>query len=345
MQVVAHTTITVPQEGNEMKTLLSVLLFINIASAQTGVGLHPIPILPFSGASFDTVAITNRGKHAIPFNILNSSGTSVAKIDSSGLINGQTISSAANFTGSLTAAATITSNDILGFAIGTFPSHQRIQYNAGEFDFLTATDTWANLQANTATFNGNLTVNWTGSSYFAGSVGIGTTAPTRTLTVNSPTNALIGLESADVEKMIIGYSSTFDGFDIANAGVADLFIVQRTTGNVGIKTVAPIATLDDSGSFATRNTSQSVSYIAGAADNTIYMTAPSAADTVFLPTAVGISGLWYKVMKTDATANNVVVRASGAELINGANSYALTAQYKYITVQSNGTQWYIWGSN
>ena len=116
-------------------------------------------------------------------------------------------------------------------------------------------------------------------------------------------------------------------------------------GNVGIGTTAPTSTLHDAGSFATNLTSPTGNYIATSTDNVIYQSALSLADTVFLPTAAGISGRWYNIMKSDASVNVVTVKASGSELINGANTYALSTQYKFVRIQSNGTQWFIWGSN
>ncbi len=98
------------------------------------------------------------------------------------------------------------------------------------------------------------------------------------------------------------------------------------------------------GSFSTGQTSQTANYIAGTSDQAIFMSAASA-DTVFLPTAVGIGGRIYTIKKVDAAANAVTVRASGAELIDGANTYALASQYKYVVIQSNGTQWFIIGNN
>jgi len=77
----------------------------------------------------------------------------------------------------------------------------------------------------------------------SGNVGIGTASPSRNVTLNGASDALIGLNSAAVEKMLVGYASTFDGFDVANAGVADLFLIKRVSGNVGIGTTSPTSKL------------------------------------------------------------------------------------------------------
>lgn len=185
-----------------------------------------------------------------------------------------------------------------------------------------------------------------------GNVGIGTVAPSATLDIaasvgsrylewHGPTGGLAGS---------IGQTGT-DGSYLqisANGNTTQIAANQESYimgGNVGIRTTAATSTLDDAGSFATNIVSPTGNYIATSTDNVIYQSALSLADTVFLPTAAGISGRWYNIMKSDASVNVVTVKASGSELINGANTYALSTQYKFVRIQSNGTQWFIWGSN
>lgn len=69
--------------------------------------------------------------------------------------------------------------------------------------------------------------------------------------------------------------------------------------------------------------------------------------TVTLPTAAsaynntdGI-GRIHEVKKIDADADTVTVDGDGAELIDGAATAVLTVQWETISVQSNGTSWYI----
>ena len=66
---------------------------------------------------------------------------------------------------------------------------------------------------------------------------------------------------------------------------------------------------------------------------------------VNLPTAVGISGREYQILKSDAGANTVTVTPNGAEKINGAATFVLAAQYKTVRVISNGANWMILTSN
>jgi hypothetical protein len=64
---------------------------------------------------------------------------------------------------------------------------------------------------------------------------------------------------------------------------------------------------------------------------------------VTLPTAVGRPGKEFTIK---LTANSTgTVDGNGAETIDGAANYALSAQYKFVQVVSNGTQFLIIGKN
>lgn len=81
-------------------------------------------------------------------------------------------------------------------------------------------------------------------------------------------------------------------------------------------------------------------------DATHYIVLANAATggiTVNLPTAVGISGRKYYVMRIDSvTANAVAVVPNGAELINGSNdAIYFTAQWMVRGYISNGTSWFV----
>lgn len=61
---------------------------------------------------------------------------------------------------------------------------------------------------------------------------------------------------------------------------------------------------------------------------------------VNLPAAATCTGKRVTVKKTNA-ANTVTITANGAELIDAANTLAITTQYQSRTIQSNGTKWLI----
>lgn len=68
-----------------------------------------------------------------------------------------------------------------------------------------------------------------------------------------------------------------------------------------------------------------------------------ATKTVTLPTAVGIVGKAFTIKLTAASTGTVA--GDGAENIDAANTYSLSAQYKFVTVTSNGAGWVITSKN
>lgn len=76
-------------------------------------------------------------------------------------------------------------------------------------------------------------------------------------------------------------------------------------------------------------------------DYTIIGDATSAGFTVTLPTAVGNTGKVFNVKKIDSSGNAVTIGTTSAQTIDGVTTKAISTQYTSITVQSNGTNWYI----
>lgn len=76
-------------------------------------------------------------------------------------------------------------------------------------------------------------------------------------------------------------------------------------------------------------------------DTTVLGDATSAAFSVNLPSAASVPDAVFTIKKIDASANAVTVDADGTDLIDGAGTYPLAAQWQSITVQSDGADWYI----
>lgn len=74
---------------------------------------------------------------------------------------------------------------------------------------------------------------------------------------------------------------------------------------------------------------------------TILGDATSAAFDVDLPSAVLWAGRVLTIKKVDASANAVTVDADGTELIDGAGTFPLAAQYDSVTIQSDGADWWV----
>lgn len=101
------------------------------------------------------------------------------------------------------------------------------------------------------------------------------------------------------------------------------------------------STLTLAGSFAPAYIGKATSYTATISDHTIEVTATG--QTITLPTAVGISGREYTVKLTASGTGTVATTSS--QTIDGSTTFPLTAQYKYVTIQSNNANWIIIANN
>jgi hypothetical protein len=97
------------------------------------------------------------------------------------------------------------------------------------------------------------------------------------------------------------------------------------------------------GGGATRGTYRSVTATGNvvSGDYLIIADATGGAITMTLPPAALLSGRIYVFKRINSGANAVIVDPSGAETIDGAATYTLSAQWNSVTIMSNGTAWFI----
>ena len=118
---------------------------------------------------------------------------------------------------------------------------------------------------------------------------------------------------------------------IVFAGVSGVSLVQST--NASNEMTVSIA--GNGGAPTLNYVSKSASYTAAVTDYVINVTA---ATTITLPTAAGITGKLYTVKNT--SLGTVTVQGTGGQTIDGAVSVALTSQ-STLRVMSDGTNWII----
>lgn len=94
-----------------------------------------------------------------------------------------------------------------------------------------------------------------------------------------------------------------------------------------------------------RISSENTDYTSTDLDSVVLVNATSGAKDITLPSASVVTGKQLKYKKTDASANAVTISGAGSETIDGSASYALTAQYKYVAIVSDGYNWYIVANN
>lgn len=76
---------------------------------------------------------------------------------------------------------------------------------------------------------------------------------------------------------------------------------------------------------------------------TLTVDASGGARIITLPAASQSTRRIYTIKKIDASANTVTIDANAAETIDGAVTQVLTAQWQAITIQCDGTAWFIIG--
>ena len=140
------------------------------------------------------------------------------------------------------------------------------------------------------------------------------------------------------------YNQNGLGIKFLDQGGISAFCVDgnRRVG-IGNANTAPMAQLHTT-SFAKAIVSKSANYtLTLANDHAALCDATGGAFAVTLPVAATASGIEYVIKKIDAGANAVTLTGNGAETIDGSNTYALTTQWQFVRVQSNGTSWFVVG--
>lgn len=105
----------------------------------------------------------------------------------------------------------------------------------------------------------------------------------------------------------------------------------------------PNSTFQVEGSVSMSITTVTTNYTVTATDNTVLVN-PAAAVTVTLPNPTGMKGRIYTIKKittgTDNIDNTVTITPTGAQIEGGTN-YTIYNAWTYVTLQTDGTNWYI----
>jgi hypothetical protein len=201
----------------------------------------------------------------------------------------------------LSAIQKLNGNDVLHASTSGTSAHAAASINTASA--IVARDASGNFAA------GTITATLTG----AASLNVLKTGDTMSGTLNLPPNGLV-------------------------AGTNQLVV---SGGNVGIGTASPTSTLHSNGSFSLPIVNKTGAYTATSSDHTITCNATSATFTITLPTASGITGRMYVIKKMDSSGNAITIDANASETIDGSLTRSLNLQYESITIQSDGTNWYI----
>ncbi len=114
-----------------------------------------------------------------------------------------------------------------------------------------------------------------------------------------------------------------------------------SNGNVAVGSTSANGRLSIGGPIATALYPKTAAFTLTNSESTIIADATTAAFTLTLPTAVGITGRQYTLKRANSASNAVTVATTSSQTIDGATTKTLGNQYAAITVQSDGANWSI----
>lgn len=174
-------------------------------------------------------------------------------------------------------------------------------------------------------------------------VGPSTTLATAKLTLGAnsvgPTQIAAASMDFDIDPGSIGPTTLnriyrFIGEDAART-------VTIRDGRLGIGNDNPASTLDISGSISKPIETITTNTLLDNTHSTILVDAASGDLTIDLPAATACKGRLYCVKKIDSTTNTITIDGNGTETIDGDLVKQINIQYVSITIQSDGSNWYI----
>ncbi|CAN5255462.1 hypothetical protein BH11BAC5_BH11BAC5_20280 [soil metagenome] len=119
------------------------------------------------------------------------------------------------------------------------------------------------------------------------------------------------------------------------------------SGNMGVGTSTPNSPLQVNGAVATAVASISANATLSAANSLVLVTTGNGSDkTITLPDASSCTGRVYSIKKIDSGSKKVIVDGNGSQTIDGATTYTLlSSKWKYLMIQSDGSNWMIISNN
>lgn len=179
----------------------------------------------------------------------------------------------------------------------------------------------------------------------------------KTLNVNALKQLVTGTDSGTVKDINIDSSSASQTvINVPDAsktvrGVVNIHSGQifggyknfRDSLGIGIASgTAANSTFQINGSIATNLTKISSSYSVTVSDNTILADATGSAITITLPAPGTINGRIYTIKKIGSGGiDNAVTISPSSGTIDGGASFVIYNDWTFVTVQTDGTNWYV----
>lgn len=150
----------------------------------------------------------------------------------------------------------------------------------------------------------------------------------------------VGLKAGS--DFVFSLGSNLSGGGSDGAGNQDTKLSRASSGTWLMDTnLIAKGTITATNGFIEQVTTKTSNYTAALSDSVIL--ANAATLTITLPTAVGNTGKTFTIKEIANSTGTVATTSS--QNIDASTTYSLSAQYKYVKVISDGTQWWIVASN
>jgi len=153
--------------------------------------------------------------------------------------------------------------------------------------------------------------------------------------------SFIKLEEASQDKVIINAGVLDIDLKVGGQNNANLIRTIASNDSVGICTGSPVSTFEVSGSQGANIASLTGTVTIGDTHHTILMGAGNATTTCNLPAASSCTGRIYIFKKIGSDATTCAVVGDNGEDIDDNSDQDLAKRYDTMTIQSDGTQWWI----
>jgi hypothetical protein len=164
----------------------------------------------------------------------------------------------------------------------------------------------------------------------------GTSAPLR---VKSNGNVMLVADNNNDDP-----SASFTFFNNGE-GAANIVMTLAESGNLGIGVPTPNSRLHVAGPISTAVKTIGADIVLDDSHSMVLCDGPAGTTlNIGLPSAAGIAGRQY-TLKNIAGNSAVNIKPFSTETIDGVNGYLMDVQYKYVTLLSDGANWFIIGNN
>jgi len=292
-------------------TVASVPSYVITGSGGQVIQLPDATTLP-NGATYEFN--NNQSSGAITVN--NNSGTLIVSIPSGGYVT-----------------LTLLSNAI---AAGSWDRHDQAPSNVS----------WS---TNTFDYPGSITsATWNGSTVTVNRGGTGlATIPANAVVIGNATGSLVTVSPGNSGNVLTSNGTNWVS-QVATGGSGTGNVVSNvvtiTAGTAISWTNATSVVLswinNSSGVITWTNTV----YAATNNNATILVNYPAAPFGVVLPSASTVTGQEFRVKKIDSSSNAVTVSTTSSQTIDGSLTYSLPTIYKSVTLQSDGSNYFIFAT-